>query len=359
MNRWIFHIDLNAFFAEVEILRDPSLKGKPLVVSGHSRRSVVSTASYEARSYGIHSAMAVGEAVRLCQDLVIVEGHFELYEDYSQRFIAFLRTFSDQIEQASIDEAYVDLTQAMNEEEYPLDLALRLQKRLLDEVKLKCSIGIAENKFLAKMASGLRKPMGIVVIRKEEVPVKLWPLPIDEMHGIGKKTAPKLHELGIHTIGDLANFADGDKLRSVLGNLRDEYVDLARGIDDRPLEQRTELKSVSTSTTLNQDIQTYEEVREVFLKLAQECEERLAEANKSSRSIAITVRYPDFTTFSRSRRTDQPVRTKDEIFQVAMLLFDEIETEESIRLLGISANQLRESDEDPIQINLFQEGGTS
>jgi DNA polymerase-4 len=141
MNPWIFHIDLNAFFAEVEVLRNPALKGKAIAVSGHSRRSVVSTASYEARKFGVHSAMPVSEALRLCPELIIVEGHFADYEDFSQRFIAFLRTFSDKVEQASIDEAYVDMTECINNEDYPLDLAVRLQKRLLDEVSLKCSIG--------------------------------------------------------------------------------------------------------------------------------------------------------------------------------------------------------------------------
>ncbi len=357
MNAWIFHIDLNAFFAEVEILRNPSLKGKPIAVSGHSRRSVVSTASYEAREFGVHSAMPIGEALRKCPDLIVLEGHFADYEAYSERFIRFLYTFSDKIEQASIDEAYVDMTSAISTEEYPLDLAVRLQKRLLDEVHLKCSIGVAPNKFLAKMASGLRKPMGIVVIRLEEVPFKLWPLPIDDMHGIGKKTAPRLHELGIHTIGDLANDQDEDALRRILGNLVGHYVGLARGIDDSPIEQHTDLKSVSTSTTMNQDIQSYEEVREVFMKLATDCEDRLTEAHKTARNIGITIRYPDFTTFSRSRKTDHPLSTKEEIFQVAMLLFDEAETEESIRLLGISAAQLKDKSDDPIQINLFHEGG--
>ena len=356
MNTWIFHIDLNAFFAEVEILRDPTLRGKPLVVSGHSRRSVVSTASYEARSFGIHSAMPVGEAMRKCPDLLVLEGHFADYEDYSQRFIDFLYTFSDKIEQASIDEAYVDMTDVINHEDYPLDLAVRLQKRLLDEVHLKCSIGVAPNKFLAKMASGLRKPMGIVVIRMEEVPVKLWPLPIDDMHGIGKKTAPRLHDLGIHTIGDLANYQNDTQLRTVLGNFVGHYVNLAHGIDESPIEQRTQLKSVSTSTTMNQDIRSYEEVRAIFMKLAQEVEERLLEAGKTARNIGITIRYPDFTTFSRSRKTDHPVAQKEEIFQVGMLLFDEVETEESIRLLGISATQLKDISDDIKQINLFHEG---
>jgi DNA polymerase-4 len=356
MNPWIFHIDLNAFFAEVEVLRNPALKGKAIAVSGHSRRSVVSTASYEARKFGVHSAMPVSEALRLCPELIIVEGHFADYEDFSQRFIAFLRTFSDKVEQASIDEAYVDMTECINNEDYPLDLAVRLQKRLLDEISLKCSIGVAPNKFLAKMASGLRKPMGIVVLRAEEVPVKLWPLPIDDMYGIGKKTAPRLHELGIHTIGDLANHQDDAALRKVLGNMLSHYVGLAHGIDDRPIEQPTDIKSISTSTTMNQDIRSYEEVREIFLRLAQDVENRLSEAGKTARNVGITVRYPDFTTFSRSRRTDHPISTKNEVFQIAMLLFDEAETEESIRLLGISAFQLKNKDEDVKQIDMFTEG---
>lgn len=356
MNRWIFHIDLNAFFAEVEVLRNPSLKGKPVAVSGHGRRSVVSTASYEARAFGVHSAMSVGEAQNRCPELIVVEGHYEDYEAYSERFIAFLRTFSDQIEQASIDEAYVDMTDAVNLEEYPLDIALRLQKRLLDEIHLKCSIGIAQSKFLAKMASGLRKPLGIVVIRDEEIPVKLWPLAIDEMHGIGKKTAPRLHALGIHSIGDLANYPDPEKLREVLGNLSEHYIGLAKGIDDRSVQQREEMKSISTSTTLNQDIQSYEEVREVFLRLAKECQLRLDEADRSASNIGITVRYPDFTTFSRSRKTNHPIHSMEDLFQVAMLLFDEIEIEQGIRLLGISCGQLKKQSDKLRQINLFQEG---
>ena len=182
MAKVYFHIDLNAFFANAEIIRDPSLKGKPLVISGSTRRSVVSTASYEARQYGIHSAMPLSEAEALCPQLVIVEHHFPLYVELSEQFIKIVSEYVDDLEQASIDECYVDVTNAITKYEKPLDLAWTIQKRIMNELHLPCSIGVAPNMFLAKMASEMKKPLGITVLRIRDVPSKMWPLPISSMY---------------------------------------------------------------------------------------------------------------------------------------------------------------------------------
>lgn len=203
--RVIFHIDLNSFFASAEILKNSALAGQPVVVAGLNRRSVVSTASYEARSYGVHSAMPLHMAMEKCPELVVVQGDYSWYEELSERFFKYLRKFSPFIEPASIDECYMDVTEAIKAYKRPLDLAWIIQKNVMDDLRLPCSIGVAPNKFLAKMASDMRKPMGITVLRKQEVPRKLWPLPISDMWGIGKKSVPLLIENGIETIGDLAS----------------------------------------------------------------------------------------------------------------------------------------------------------
>lgn len=353
MERTIFHIDLNAFFAEAEILLNPALKGLPIAVSGLGRRSVVSTASYEARAMGVHSAMPTSEAIRLCPNLILIPGHYDWYEQLSHQFLSFVSEYSQTMEQASIDECYVDMTSAIQNETFPLDLALRLQKGLLERHNLKCSIGIASNKFLAKMASGMKKPMGITVIRKEEIAVKLWPLHIGEMHGIGKKTAPQLENLGIMTIGDLAEFENMDRLRTVLGNQSMTYRNLANGIDESPVLEREESKSFSVSTTMNQNIEDYEDIRQIVMKLSTECQERCEQAAKAGTLICLTVRTFDFKTIAKSRRTENPISTKEEIFQLAMLLFDEAEISDPIRLLGISLQHLKLKSRSIRQTSLF------
>ena len=200
-----FHIDLNAFFVSAECILDPSLKGKPVAVCGQTRRSVVATASYEARKYGVHSAMPVSEARHLCPGLIMVEPHFQWYRSLSEEFMNIVYSITPEVEQASIDECYADMTVPIQAYEKPLDLAWNLQRRILRELQLPCSIGIGPNMFLAKMGSDMKKPMGITVMRIREVPAKLWPLPIRDMRGIGERTLPYMEDLGIKTIGDLAN----------------------------------------------------------------------------------------------------------------------------------------------------------
>ena len=215
----IFHIDLNAFFASAEISQNPQLVGKPIVVCRESRRSIITTASYEARKYGIHSAMPLFQAKKLCPQLITVPPHFALYKTLSQEFFQIISTFSKKLEVASIDECYVDMTEYIQEHHLqPYQVAQNIQKKVYNTLNLQCSIGIAPNKFLAKMASDMKKPMGITILTKRNFKEKLWHLPVGQMHGIGKKTVPKLEQHGIYTIGDLAKYENYEKIRTVFQN---------------------------------------------------------------------------------------------------------------------------------------------
>ena len=203
----IFHIDMNCFFASCEIAVDPSLKGQPIVVARLDplRKGIILSPSYEARKYGIKTTMRVKDALPLCPQLKVVEPNYELYQDMSNKFFGYLSNITDQIEPASIDEGYLNVTKACDNIS-AIELANKIQKDLLSLYKLPCSIGIAPNKFLAKMASDMKKPLGITVLRKREIDKLMWPLDISEMFGVGKKTAPRLRAIGINTIGDLANY---------------------------------------------------------------------------------------------------------------------------------------------------------
>ena len=239
----LFHIDLNAFYASVAQNNDPSLIGKPLVVSRNKSGSVVTTASYEARAYGVHSAMPLAIAQQKVRHLVVVEPDFKEYRRVSTLFIDYLRTITPLVEVLSIDECYIDVTQQIKEFEKPLDLAFKIQRELKEKYNLSCSIGVAPNRFLAKMASDFKKPMGISVLRKREVKRKLWPLPIEDFYGIGKVTQEKLKKINIKTIGDLVN-TDKHLLEPILHNQMDSILDKAHGIDSAELEIDADVKSI-------------------------------------------------------------------------------------------------------------------
>ena len=205
MSKIILHIDLNAFFATAECIRDPSLIGKPVIVGGLTSRGVVSTCSYEARAYGVHSAMPIFKAKELCPDGIYLQGDYRYYEMLSRSFFSYIYNFSPIIEEASIDECFVDMTKPLSHVSDPIPYLENLRDGLFKELGLKCSIGIGPTKFLAKMASDMKKPMGITIIRKKDIPNMLYPLKIGDFFGIGKKSVPRLNLIGIYTIGDLAS----------------------------------------------------------------------------------------------------------------------------------------------------------
>lgn len=353
--RVIFHIDLNSFFASAEVLKNSALEGQPVVVAGMHRRSVVSTASYEARNYGVHSAMPLHMALEKCPQLVVVQGDYAWYGELSRRFFNYVKRFSPYLEPASIDECYIDVTEAIRAYKRPLDLAWRIQKGVYEDLRLPCSIGVGPNKFLAKMASDMRKPMGITVLRRQEIERKLWPLSIADMFGIGKKTVPLLERQGIYTIGDFANPANEAKIMALMGKHAYQLIQNARGFGSNRLDYNTSVQSISQSTTLDTNIVEYEEVKSVFKRLANKLSQRAKQEDLRGALISISIRYADFTNAVRSTTISEYTNDADVLLEHALLLFDQHNNGKEIRHLGIGLGSLFSKTRTVDQINLFQD----
>lgn len=353
--RVIFHIDLNAFFASCEMAQDETLRDKPLGIGGNSSRGVLTTANYVARKQGVRSGMSVIEAKKLCPDLIILPVNFDLYHDYSEKFFNLLGEYVSEIEKGSIDEGYIDVTE-LSDNVHPLELAKEIQGRLLKEHNLPVSIGIAPNMFLAKMASDMKKPLGITVLRKRDVEEKLWPLPIEDMYGIGKKTYPNLKLLGIHTIGDLVKYDNDKKLEIVLGNRIEEFKNKAKGISSSIIDpdRHVEMKSIGNSSTYQQDLYEYQEILEKLSSLTRNVSKRLQEDNSVCKTISIQVRYSDFTQINRSFTLDFYTDNFFEIYEVVERLYDDNQSDKPIRLLGVSVQNLIESKDNIRQLNIFR-----
>ncbi len=350
----IFHIDLNCFFATVETILNPEYKGKPLVVAGSSRRSIISTASYEARKYGIHSAMPLYQALELCKDLIVTDVNFDMYHKYSQMFFDYLRTYTDKIEIASIDECYVDVTDIVALHGGQLKLAKAIQSNLMDLCQLPCSIGISPNKFLAKMASDMKKPLGITIINEQNIKRILWPLPIGSMHGIGKKTVPKLESIGINTIGDLAMFNQIDLLKTIFGINTNIIIDRANGISKSVVHpEETELKSVGNSTTLERDTSDEVIIKDTIIFLSDKVSRRAEKRGLVGNNISITIKYTRFASIIRSITIDHYTNSFEEIYANALILFDKIYDNKPLRLLGVSLNNVLPKSSIIKQLDIF------
>ena len=355
MAKVIVHIDLNAFFASVEEIKNPSLKNKPMAVGGKNRRGVLSTANYEARKYGVHSAMPSTLALKLCPNLIIVEGNHNDYREYSQKFFNIIREYlGDKIEIASIDECYVDFSEYKNKCEDPIEYLKTMQKHVHDKLGLGCSIGVSYNKFLAKMGSDLKKPMGFTVIRKKDVSTLIWPLPISSMYGVGNKTAPKLLEQGIKTIGDLAKCENDYMLKGILGKNHIIYKQHALGMDDSEVVYfETDAKTIGNSTTYDTDLMGEEEIKEAFKELSKTVSNRVVGQQMLGFTLSITIRYNDFSTFTRSITLDEPICNQDEIYIKAISLFEKHYKNQPIRLLGITLGNLKEKKEVLKQMSIY------
>ncbi|MED4855399.1 DNA polymerase IV [Bacillus atrophaeus] len=353
--RIIFHIDMNSFYASVEMAYDPSLKGKPIAVAGNvkERKGIVVTCSYEARARGVKTTMPVWEAKRNCPELIILPPNFDRYRSSSREMFQILRQYTELVEPVSIDEGYMDITDTP----YSFtayDTAKEIQNRLQKELLLPSSIGIAPNKFLAKMASNMKKPLGITILRKREVPDILWPLPVGEMHGVGKKTAEKIKSLGIYTIGDLAA-ADEHALKRLLGINGPRLKNKANGIHHAEVdpERIYEFKSVGNSSTLSHDSTDEEELLGVFRKLAASVSDRLQRKEVMASKLFIMIRYSNWKTITRSLMLKNPIDQKNEIMQEAENLFFKHWSREPVRLLGITGTDLVEKEQAYKQLDLF------
>lgn len=336
----VFHIDLNAFYASAEISRNPQLIGKPLVISGKSKRSIITTASYEARKLGIHSAMPLFQAYQRCKDLIVLPADFELYHRLSNEFFSIVATYSDVLEVASIDECYVDVTKIILERNcQPVKLAQEIQKSVYEQLNLKCSIGISPNKFLAKMASDMKKPMGITILTRSNIKELMWPLDIKDMFGIGKKTQPRLREVGINTIGDIANYNNYAKLRQIIGKNALLLYRKANGIDTRLVDaKQNELKSVGNSTTLSHDTLDEIVLQDTLKQLAKQVSSRAIKRNLISNSISLTIKYTRFESTNRQTTINSYINDYETILSTAKTLFDTHYNGRPVRLLGISLN---------------------
>ncbi len=354
--RIIFHIDLNAFFASCETTLRPELQKLPLAITGEksSKRGIVVTANYVARQYGVHSAMPLMQAKKKCPSLVVVAANFDLYRKISQQFIDLLHTYSDKVEKASIDEAYVDVTHLYHQV-HPLLLAQQIQARILNELKIGCSIGIAPNKFLAKMASDMKKPNGITVLRKRDLPKMLWPLPIEEMFGIGKASSPKLKQLGINTINDLVHYKDVEKIEQLFGRHALKWIEDAKGNDQTPINpNKYEVpSSIGHSTTFAKDYCFDEEIKAEAKRMCIKTSNRLKRYQLYAKTISIQLKDNTFKQITRSKTVEVPIQTVSEIYPIIEELFEEHWEGQPLRLVGVNTTNLVSTNKVTQQLNLF------
>ncbi|MGE6752153.1 DNA polymerase IV [Rossellomorea sp. NPDC071047] len=353
--RVILHVDMNSFYASVEMAFDPTLRGKPLAIAGNpqERRGIIVTCSYEARSFGVKTTMPLWEAKKLCPQLIIMTPNFDRYRAASKGIFDILRQYSELVEPVSIDEGYLDITDSF-EKGTPLQIASDIQSQIKSQLDLPCSIGVAPNKFLAKTASDMKKPMGITVLRKRDIPEKLWPLPVIEMHGIGQKTAEKLNSFGIHICHDLAH-ANDIQLKSLLGINGLRLKERANGIDRRSVDPDSiyDYKSVGNSTTLPKDTTNQHELLMVVERLCAKVSSRLQQKDVLGMTIQLMIRDKFRKTITRSKKLENPIYKKEDLFHYAKDLFLKHWDGDPVRLLGVTAQDIVEKSEATEQLDLF------
>jgi DNA polymerase-4 len=341
--RRILHVDMDAFYASVEQRDRPQLRGRPVVVGGDPRgRGVVCAASYEARKYGVRSAMPMARAVRLCPDAVIVPPNFERYHSVSRTVFDTFRQVTPLVEPLSLDEAYLDVTENAWGEPLGMHVAQRLKQAIRDSTGLTASAGVAPNKFLAKIASGWKKPDGLTVIAPERVEPFLRELPIDALWGVGPVTARRLRSHGLARLIDVRS-RSLPELQALVGSMAPWLLQLAHGIDDRPVEPNRPRKSVGTENTFAHDLVDIREVREKVSEMARHVADWLTRKGIVAKTITLKVRYGDFTTVTRSRSDGGPTQNAENIVSRALALIERTECgQRPVRLLGVSAHNLED-----------------
>ncbi|MCI1244953.1 MAG: DNA polymerase IV [Bacilli bacterium] len=356
MSKIIMHVDLNAFFATAEVLRNPSLAGKPLIVGGLGRRGVVSTASYEARAYGIHSAMPTYQAIQLLPSIIVKPCDFPYYEMLSRSFFAYVRSYSPLVEEASIDECYVDMSRPMADVEDVEGFLKAFQNGLLKQIGLKCSIGVAPTKFLAKMGSDMKKPLGITILRRRDLAAKLYPLPIESCFGIGRKTAPRLRNLGIATIGDFQRRARADDpaLLSAMGKFYYAVKDWVNGRGDDSIDLLPfDPKSLGHSETFERDTSDYEEIRGKIAQLSREVAMGAQEEGRAGKTVQLVVKDTNFKSHDKSISFRDPTNKESDVFERAIGLYEKNFVGLEIRLVGVTLQNLIKPSEETVQMSLW------
>lgn len=353
MSKIIMHIDLNAFFATAETIIHPEYEGKPIVVGREGRRGIVTTASYEAREYGIRSAMPIYMAKELCPNLIVIPGHYELYERLSHEFFKYVATYSPIIQIASIDECFVDMTEPLKNVKDINKYLISLQNGLYEKTKLKCSIGIAPTKFLAKMASDMKKPMGITIIRKRDIPSVIYPLPIDSMFGIGKKTSPRLKSIGINKIGDLKS-GNQLEIKKILGKFYYTCMDWLDGKGSDVVEtEEADPKSIGNSRTFEHNTDNYEEIKQMIKYLCKMVSKRAKEEEKFGTTVQVTIKTTDFKLHTKSTTKNKAFNSYEMLQEVALQTYDKMNVSEPIRLIGVTLQNLESVHDINYQMSLF------
>jgi DNA polymerase IV len=349
----ILHIDMDAFFAAVEQLDNPDLKGRCVIVGGESGRGVVAAASYEARRFGIHSAMPVFMARQKCPHLVIVPPRRGRYSELSQRMLAILRTYSPLVEPVSIDEAFVDVGGCCRLHGVPREIAAAIKAEIKTRLQLTCSVGVAPNKFLAKIASDMNKPDGLTVIMPDRVAAFIAQLAIEKVPGVGPRAADALLALGIRNLGQVAQYPR-DLLVRKLGKFGQRLLELAHGQDRSPVTPFTPAKSLSSETTLMQDTRDPEVLAGHILAQAQSVARQLRRHQVLARTITLKIKTADFKQYTRSRTLEMPVQSSEAIFETSRSLLDAFVLKMPVRLVGVGAGGLCPADK-PQQAPLFPE----
>ncbi len=352
----IIHADMDAFYASVEIRERPELRGKPVVVAGRpDQRGVVSAASYEARKYGIHSAMPTVTALKRCPDLVVLPGHMVLYSEVSHQIHSIFARYTPLIEPLALDEAFLDVTASKKLFGSATDIAQRIKQDIVDELQLAASLGIAPNKFLAKIASDLEKPNGFVVVNPDNVQAFLDPLPVSRLWGVGKVTEQRLHRLGIATVADLRQCSLAI-IRQHFSQQGEHLWQLAHGQDNRPVITDYDAKSISHETTFAQDIDDSDILRAVLLNLTEQVAWRLRQHNYRGRTVQLKLRFDNFHTITRSHSLAAPTQVTRELWDTALNLLNKAlaNSPSPIRLIGVGVSGFQQKDTQQ-QLGMFDE----
>ncbi|HMO49835.1 MAG TPA: DNA polymerase IV [Kiritimatiellia bacterium] len=352
----ILHIDMDAFFAAVEVLDHPEWAGKPLVVgSPADKRGVVCTASYEARKFGIHSAMPSRTAYRLCPHAIFAPVRMSRYLDVSEQVMAILGDFTPMIEQLSVDEAFLDVTGVMRSWDSPAALAGAIKARIRKVTGLTASIGIATNKFLAKLASDLHKPDGMTRVpeKREDIQAFLAPLPVNKIWGVGEVTEKLLHQAGFRYMADIQQVGPSVLVPVVGPALADHISRLARGDDQRPVITESAAKSISAENTFDEDVQDRDTVRQELIRLVEQVGRRLRQSDQVAQTVHIKIRFDDFQTITRQEQLPDPVCSDRRLIAAALALFERQSIVQPVRLIGMGVSHFRDAGQTARQLDLF------
>jgi DNA polymerase IV len=349
----VLHVDMDAFYASVSLLEHPELRGRPVIVGGSGSRGVVLSATYEARTFGVHAAMPMSRARRLCPDATVLPPDFDAYQDASRGVMAVFADMTPLVEPLSLDEAFLDVSGAVRRLGPPAQIGELIRNRVTDEQRITCSVGVAATKFVAKLASSMAKPDGLIVVPPDAVVSFLHPLPVGSLWGVGDKTEETLHRLGLRTVGDIAH-VPRDTLIRALGPAAGAHLhELSWGRDDRSVQPVVEDRSIGHEETFSRDVDDPEVVRRELLKLSERAAARLRSHGLVARTVSIKIRFADFTTITRARTLRDATDVGREVYAAASSLYDALGLQRArLRLVGVRLEGLVDADQSPRQLAL-------